>query len=169
MSKKPVITKAEITAEYLGDSFLRIARYFREVQDFAPDKFREVAKLVGASRRRAFYLAKIDRTFSSLGVNEDRLCVIGWTKLTILADHINSSNYEQLLDLAEECTVRELSILMRDGVPIDGTRCVLLYFEPPAYKLFEQAILAFGGKKVGRGLMNKEEALRRALTKSLDL
>lgn len=164
---KPSMTGAEITAEHLGDSFLRIAKYFREIQDFAPERFDEVATLVGISRRRAFYYAKIDRTFSSLGVDEDRLCVIGWTKLTILADHINNSNYEQLLDLAEECTVRELSILMRDGVPIDGTRCVLLYLEPPAYKLFEQAILTFGGKKVGRGLVNKEQALTQALEKSL--
>lgn len=169
MSKKPSMTGAEITAEHLGDSFLRIAKYFREIQDFAPEKFEEVAKLVGISRRRAFYFAKIDRAFTSLGIDENRLCAIGWTKLTLLADHITATNRDQLLDLAEECTVRELSVLMRDGVPADGERCVLLYFEPPAYELFEQAVLAFGGKKVGRGLVNKEAALAKALVKSLDV
>ena len=44
------MTGAEITAEHLGDSFLRIAKYFRDLQDVAPETFDQVAKLVGISR-----------------------------------------------------------------------------------------------------------------------
>lgn len=107
--------------------------------------------------------------YSSLGIDENRLHTVGWTKLTVLADHIDATNRDQLLDLAEECTVRELSILMRDGVPVDGERCVLLYFEPEAYQMFEQAIMAFGGKKVGRGLVNKEAALIQLISAAMPL
>jgi hypothetical protein len=164
MSKKmSSFTSAEITAEFLGDSFWRIARYFAELQEHTPEQLPVVAKLVGIGRRKAYYYARIYRVFSSLGVDEDRLDLIGWTKLTVLANHITKSNCEQLLSLAESCTARELTILMQDGVPVDGTRVVLLYLEPVDYELFEKAVLAFGGKKVGRGLVDKEEALTKAL------
>jgi hypothetical protein len=159
---KPSYTKAEMTAGPLGDNFIRIARHFRIIQEHTPERFAEVAKLVGISRRRAYYYAKVARVFD--GVDENRLCFIGWTKLKVIADHINNSNKDQLLDLAEDCTVRELEILMRNGMPIDGTRAVLLYLEPHDYELFEKAVLSFGGKKVGRGLIDKEEALIKALS-----
>lgn len=162
---KPSYTKAEISADHLGDSFIRIARHFRDIQDHTPERFAEVAKLVGISLRRAYYYAKIARVFD--GVDQNRLCFIGWSKLKVIAEHVNKSNKEQLLDLAEDCTVRELTILMRNGMPIDGTRAILLYLEPHGYVLFEKAVLAFGGKKVGRGLVDKEEALIKALAKSL--
>lgn len=164
MSKpKPSVTGAEIIAEHLGRSFWKIARYFHELQVHAPDRLPTVAKLVGMSRRRAFYFGQIYRVFSSLEVDEHRLDRVGWTKLKVLAKHITKSNCEQLLDLAESCTARELSILMRDDVPVDGTRVVLLYLKPTGYQVFEKAVLAFGAKRVGRGLVYKEQALVKAL------
>ncbi len=166
---KPSDPKGQVTADHMGWSFMRIAKYFREIQDYAPDQFAEIAKLVGVSLRRAYYYAKIDRAFSSLNIDENRLAFIGWTKLKVIADHIDASNFEQLLDLAQASTVRELKILMQEGVPVDGTRCVILYLEPVDYELFEKAVLAFDGKKTGRGLVDKEEALIKALAKSLDV
>lgn len=167
MSKPPHF-KGQATAEHLGWGFMRIAKQFREVQDYAPDQFVQIAALMGVSLRTAYYFAKIDRAFSSLNVDEGRLLVIGWTKLKIIADHINSSNSEQLLDLAETSTVRELKILVDEGVPADGTRCVLLYLEPLEYALFEKAVLSCGATKAGKGLVDKEAALAKALAKSLE-
>jgi len=115
------------------------------------------------SRRRAFYFGQIYRVFSSLGVDAMRLDRVGWTKLKVLAKHVTKSNCEQLLDLSEGCTARELSILMRDEVPVDGTRVVLLYLKPTGYQVFEKAVLAFGAKRVGRGLAYQEQALLKAL------
>lgn len=162
-NKKSSITGAEIIAEHLGSSFWKIARYFHELQLHAPDRLPTVAKLVGMSRRRAFYFGQIYRVFSSLEVDEHRLDRVGWTKLKILANHVTKANCEQLLDLAEGCTARELSILMRDDVPVDGTRVVLLYLKPKSYEVFEKAVLSFGAKRVGRGLVHKEQALVKAL------
>jgi hypothetical protein len=94
--------------------------------------------------------------------------MIGWTKLALLAEHITSANSDQLLDLAETSTVRELTLLLRDELPVPGERCVVLYLGPVHYKTFENAVLAYGGKKVGRGLVDKEDALLKALNKSLE-
>lgn len=163
MSKKTSITDAELVAEHLGSSFWKIARIFHEIQVREPDRLPTVAKLVGMSRRRAFYFGQIYRVFSNLKIAEHRLDQVGWTKLKILAGHVTKSNCEQLLDLAESCTARELSILMRDEVPVDGTRVVLLYLKPTSYQVFEKAVLAFGAKRVGRGLAYQEQALVKAL------
>ncbi|WP_439543377.1 hypothetical protein [Hyphomicrobium sp.] len=162
---KPSDPRGQVAADHMGDSFLRIAKYFREIQDNAPEQFAEIAKLVGVSLRRAYYYAKIDRAFSSLDIDENRLAFIGWTKLKVIADHVDGSNFQLLLDLAQASTVRELKILMQDGVPVDGTRCVILYMEPLEYEVFEQALLASGASKAGRGLIDKEAALVKALTK----
>ena len=168
MSKKSLMTSAEVTAEFLGSSFWRIARYFAELQEHAPDRLPVVAKLVKIGRRKAYHYARIYRAFSNLGVDEERLDLIGWTKLALLSEHINSSNCDYLLDLAETSTVRELTLLLRDELPVPGERCVILYLEPTDYEVFEKAVLTFGGSKTGRGLVNKEEALLKALTKSLE-
>jgi hypothetical protein len=109
-------------------------------------------------------LARIDRQFHTLGVGENRLYAIGWPKLRLLGDHIPEANREQLLKLAETCTARELELKMRNVEPVDGTRCVNLYFEPAEYEVFTATILSHGGLKSGRGLTGQEKALIKALS-----
>lgn len=144
-------------------SFLDMAAHFRHVQDNAPELFPVIVKLSDVSLRKAYYLVSIDRTFSDLGVPRARLRAIGWSKLKMVIDLITTSNCEELLSMAETSTVREFGLLLRGREPKSGTRCVTLYFEPTQYQIFSAAILAHGGKKAGKGLENKEEALIEAL------
>jgi hypothetical protein len=163
MSEKPSSNQAEYVASWVGDSFLLLARHLREVQDETPELFSSVAKLCGISLRKAFYLARIDRQFRTLGVDENHLCAIGWSKLRLICDHITEANCKQLLQLAETSTVHELELKMRNEEPVDGTRCVTLYFEPADYEVFAAVILSHGGLKSGRGLVGQEKALIKAL------
>ena len=163
MSEKPLSFKVEYTIDWVGDSFLLLARRLRDVQDETPEMFASVAKLNGIGLRKAFYLARIDRQFRTLGVDENHLCAIGWSKLRLICDHITEASCKQLLQLAETSTVHELELKMRNEEPVDGTRCVTLYFEPAEYEIFAAAILSNGGLKSGRGLAGQEKALIKAL------
>lgn len=159
---------AEIAADLKRRRFWRAAKFFRTLQDTDPSDVGGVAQLIGVSRRQAFYLAKVHRVFSELGVDGVRLESIGWTKLKVVVDRIDSKNCELVLEMAENCTVRQVSFFVRDKFPVPGERCVTLYFTPNQHGVFETAVLAHGGTKSGKGLMGKEAALIKALLKSLD-
>ena len=167
MNKKSITPKqkAELIASFIGDNFIEAARHLREVQDETPELFAMVVKHTGIGMRKAYYLAEIDRRFRKLGVDRNRLRKIGWTKVQIIGRHINKTNLEDLLSLAEKHTAYELNALMRGEQPHPDTRCVVLYFTPEQYETFEKAVLANGGVKSGRGLLGKEEALVKALAK----
>lgn len=167
MNKKSITPKqkAELIASFIGDNFIEAARHLREVQDETPELFAMVVKHTGIGMRKAYYLAEIDRRFRKLGVDRNRLRKIGWTKVQIIGRHINKTNLEELLSLAEKHTAYELNALMRGEEPHPDTRCVVLYFTPEQYEAFEKAVLANGGVKSGRGLLGKEEALVKALAK----
>jgi len=160
--KKP--SNAEVMAKFIGDNFIEKGKYFRLAQDYDPEEFAQIAKLGGVSLRCAYHFAKIDRAFGDLAIDQGRLLGIGWTKLAVIADHVSTSNYEQLLELAETSTVRELARIVQSKLPVPGERCILLYLKPGQFAVFEKAILANGGKKAGKGLARKEAALIKALT-----
>lgn len=164
MSNDHTKDKIEFAADWAGDGFLLAARRLREIQDKKPEAFAAVAQYLGVRLRKAYYLAQIDRTFDSLGVNGKRLAAIGWSKVRLLCDHVTPDNVEDLLGLAELSTVRELKLFLKQQFPIPGTRSVLLYLEPDQYDVFEKVLLAHGAIKVGRGLIDKEQALIHALS-----
>ena len=73
---------------------------------------------------------------------------------------------------AEQCTVNELPAVL-DGAPLPekGTKShhsIHLRLTPRQYEVFEATLLKHGAKrpKKGRGLVNKENALTKALTVS---
>lgn len=164
MKKKPWQQLDKYYNDIIGDDFLQAAKYFRKLQDEAPEKFASVAKHCGIDRRTAYYWAQIDRTFEALGVDEMRLSRIGWTKLQIIAKHIDQENCESLLTIAETCSARDVALMMRGEKPVKGTRVVLLYLKPRQYKIFATTVLEHGAKKMGSGLVNKEAALIAALS-----
>lgn len=62
----PKIDKAETIANILGDSFLRIAKGLRDLQDNHPELFLKAAELAGISRRKAFALTRMVRQFEGI-------------------------------------------------------------------------------------------------------
>lgn len=159
MSKISKNELATITVDLKRRRFLKAAKFFRILQDTEPSRIGEIAKLIGVSKRRCLYFAKVDRIFRGLGLDESRLERLGWTKLVVLVDHIDSANCEALLEMAEFCSVRQLKVLLRNELPVVGERCVVFYLPPAQHAVFEAAMLAHGAVKVGRGLINKETAL----------
>jgi hypothetical protein len=136
------------------------------VQDEVPHLFPAAAKFLKIGLHRAYYLARFDRTCRKLGVDDNRLAAIGWPKLRLLADYIEGSNCDYLLNLAEKSSIDELSLVVRHEGPIRSTRCITLYLAPPQYEVFAEAVTMHGAVKVGRELANKEEALISALSSS---
>jgi len=165
MKKRPWQKLDEYYYDLIEDEFLMKARYFRKVQDETPEKFASIAEQCGEDRRTAYYFAQIDRTFSQFDVDNKRLSRVGWTKLQLIAKHINQDNCEELLTIAEATSTHDLTLMMRGEKPVKGTRVVTLYLKARQYKIFSQAVLAHGGSKSGSGLANKETALIAALSK----
>src|SRR5690606_10289370 len=115
--------KAEHIALFIGDNFLYAARQLREVQDETPELFQTVVEYTGIGLRKAYYLVQIDRQFSKLGIERNRLGRVGWTKLQLIGPYISKANCEELLSLAEKHTAYELSMIMRGEEPHPETRC----------------------------------------------
>lgn len=158
---------AELVSSHLDNTFLEAARLLRELRDDSPAQFTEVVEAMKIGKRRAYYLAQIDRQFGALGINPARLYEIGWTKLQVIGPFIGKANCEELLALAEAGTVHELKQMMQGEKPDPNARCVVLYLSPQQYGTFEAAVVKHGGVKSGRGLLNKEKALTKALSKAI--
>jgi hypothetical protein len=60
-----------------------------------------VAKSLGIKRRKAYHLVCVDRNFDKLGIAQDRLRKIGWTKFSLLTPHVDADNVLELLNMAE--------------------------------------------------------------------
>ena len=71
---------------------------------------------------------------------------------------------DRMLKLAEKHTAQELKLLVRGKTVPRDVRCVLMYFTPHQYRVFEKAVLQHGTAQSGRGLVNKEQALIRLIS-----
>ena len=150
----------------VDDNFLELGKALRQLQDRDPEMFRQLYESNSdLGRRKAYYLVAVSRTFDPLPISRLRLKKIGWTKLEILSHHITKDNAQELLQLAEESTAKQLGTLMKGEKPINNARCVLMYFTPKEYKVLEEALVNNGGQRSGRGFLNKEKALIAALKK----
>ncbi|WP_439543384.1 hypothetical protein [Hyphomicrobium sp.] len=161
------MNKAKSSYKLDNDSFLDVARHLHQVLEKSPDTFNAVAKELGLSRRKAYYLVEIDRAFAKLKVDGRRLKAIGWTKLRLIAPKIAARNCEELLKLAENKSAYDLGRLMgdEDADPDAKAHAVLLYLTPDQYEVFRDVLEAHGAKVTSGGISDKEEALTTALKK----
>lgn len=67
--------------------------------------------------------------------------------------------------MAAKHTADQLSNLMSGEEPHLKSRGGVLHFTPEQYEVFENAVMANGGVKSGRGLSGKEKALVKTLAK----
>ena len=151
--------KAEVIANYIGYDFLNLAEELRDLQDAKPDIFMTVVKMAGLSTRKAYALARISRQFDDLGVPDERLHAIGWTKLQVIGRHLTEENADYLLNLAEHNTVHDLEALLRGERLIEDARVMVLYFSPEEHDLVRGALIRHGAVANGKGLLKKEAAL----------
>ncbi|RUP10298.1 hypothetical protein [Hyphomicrobium sp.] len=150
----------------VGENFLDVARTLRDLFDHHPDRFQKFIKVSSLGRRKIYYLVAIDRAFRKLKISKGRVINIGWTKAHLLAKHINPTNANKLLELAEENSAHNLKIILAGGEKKDNLHAVLHYMDDELYEKYEKALLKFGAQK-GRngGLTGKEEALLKLIKK----
>src|SRR5208337_4791444 len=144
--------------------FLDLGRTLRQLLDRDPDLFQQIVAKSDLGRRKAYYLVEVSRIFDPLPIPRSRLKKIGWTKLQLIGKHVNASNLDELLELAESVNSKELERQMRGEKPLGNAHCVLMYFTPKDFAVLEEALLEHGavrspGGRGGRGLQKKEEAL----------
>lgn len=156
-----------MTNDNQPEDFWAQAKFLYEVMENEPHRFKGVLGWEQIGFRKALYLVAIYRAFAPLRIPSERLVALGWTKLSLLAPVVNKNNVEDLLQSAERSTVYQLEQLLQGRQPKTGTRVVLLRLPPRSYQVFEKAMLMYGAKSSGRGLINKEKALVKALKMSL--
>lgn len=118
----------------------------------------EILAGTGIARRRAYYWIEIDRVFSKLDVPAQRLKAIGWTKLSLIAKHVDAVSLEAWLTFAEKNTVEELTALLKDQEPPAHT--LRFKLTDKQYAVVAGTLLSNGAYlTAGAGLANKELAL----------
>ena len=150
-------------AKNIDDTFLDLGKQLAMLHDRDRRLFSKLVTKSGLGSRKAYYLVEIHRAFYGLGVSRTRLKKIGWTKLQVIAKKVTKHNVDELLDLCESHTARQLAVLLRGEKPITNAHCVLMYFTPKQYAELEDALKEHGAKKAGRGLLDKEDALIRLI------
>ena len=141
------------------ENFLELAKYLRMLNDFDHDQFRQVYEKSRLGRRKAYYLLEIRKQFEGLKLPKSRLNSIGWTKVQIIGKHLTRKSADKLLRFAEKNTVHNVKLLMQGKKPKPKTHCVLMYFSPRQYRVFEDAIAQHRAGRKGRGIVSKEQTL----------
>ena len=166
ISTEDLFDKAMALSGDVDDNFLELGKALRQLQDRDPDLFHKIVAKSNLGRRKAYYVVEVSRIFDPLPVPRARLRKIGWTKLQLIAKHVDASNLEDLLKLAESLSAKELERHLRGEKPLGNAHCVLMYFTPKQYAELEAALLKNGATRSGRGIVDKEEALIDALRKA---
>ncbi len=165
LSTEELFEKALTLSGDVDDNFLELGKSLRQLQDRDSELFHKIVAKTNLGRRKAYYLVEVSRIFDPLPVPRSRLRKIGWTKLQLIGKHVKPDNMEDLLSLAEEVNAKELERRMRGEKPMGNAHCVLMYFSPKQYADLEEVLLANGGQRSGRGILNKEEALLKVIKK----
>jgi len=159
MSKAHLLEKAVIISSSPDASDIELAITLAALHDSGRGELKRFAEKSGMSPRKVYYLAEVGEKLKKVRIRKAQLERIGWSKLQIIAKNLTVRNAERLFDLAEGHTSHQLKSLMRGGEEKPKSHCVLMYFTPEQYQEFEQAILSNGGKRSGRGLIQKEAAI----------
>lgn len=164
LSTDDIYARALDQAKDDDDNFLELAKTLRQLHDRDPELIKKVMAKTGLGSRKAYYLINIDNWFSGLQVSKARLKKLGWTKLQLIGAGVTQDNVEELLTLAENSTAAQLKQITKGDEAVNNARCVLLYFSPKEYDHLETVLLANGGTKSGRGIVDKEKALLKAIS-----
>lgn len=126
-----------------------------------------VRRNAGMKRRTLFYLINVGKFLNDYGVSEKDAERIGWTKIQIVARHVGCNRVvgkrmiQRYLTIAEHTTAHRLPTALndQDDDRTAANRTVLLRIPADAYPALENALLAHGAEKQGRGLVGKEQAI----------
>lgn len=140
------------------DRFLDLALSLEALHGVGtPGQFRQIVTDAGLGNRKAYYLVNIAEQLRPHLRHRARLQRLGWTKCQVIGRSLSGANFLELVKFAESHSTQELAAYAGKQ-KTSQTRCVLLYFTPSEYQRYEEAVLQFGARKRGRGLVGKEAA-----------
>ncbi|MDX3884117.1 MAG: hypothetical protein QHC65_06830 [Sphingomonas sp.] len=164
--KKAAVEVPQDLIDHSKSRLLETASLLRKVRDENRDEFRSVARKLKINLRKAYHLAQIDEALSDIDVSAERIQRLGWTKLSLLAAHVQSDTIDDLLDVAESCTAHKLKMYLSKGGFDPEGRTVVLHFDKEQYALLDQVLRAKGAEPHPRGLLGKEAALMRLIAEN---
>ncbi len=117
------------------------------------------------SRRRLYYLLDVGRLIVARELSRAVAEAIGWTKLQIITRHMldrggaSDEEFDSFLKSASSTeNVRHFrQVLQGDETTV--TKAAVFHLAKGDKEKLNKALLAFGAKKAGTGLANKESAL----------
>ena len=149
-------------ASQLDQPFPRLARELSRLHAVDPKTTEVFCKFSKMHIRKARYLIAIHRHLGHLGIAEERLVGIGWTKAAMIAPFASKANIEGLLHSAETMSAHNLSRVLRNQEPISESRCVTLYLSPWQHEVLTKCLAQFGYAGSGSHA-SREDALIGAL------
>ena len=149
----------------IGQNFVKLSELFYQLRLKDPIRFQAVILSPDIDKRKAYYMSEIGGHLDRVAIPPSALHDIGWTKVQIIARHLNTDNWEALLELASAHTVRDLKLLMQGIKPMEKTKTVLLSLSLKDHKMLFEALLKHGASPSGHGHANKELALMKMVAK----
>lgn len=148
-------------------SFHAFARVLWAAHRNDPAFLHEVERVAGIKRRALFYLSNVGGFLADDIITEEQAERIGWTKIQIVARHVRCDTkiskrvIQRYLKIAEHTPAHRLPAALKnqDTEQAAPSRTVLLRIPADAYPALENALLAHGAEKQGRGLVGKEQAI----------
>lgn len=144
-------------------AFLGLGRSLAILREISPTKFRRVSKLAGLGSRKAYYLVELTGRLKEYSRHHARLARLGWTKCQLIGPYLTSKNVLDIIEFAEQSSVKQLDQYLRSGRTTGKRRCVIMYFSATDYRKVKDALMDFGAKERGRGLEGKEAAMMKAI------
>ncbi len=143
--------------------FLAQAAYLLRVTEIDNVSVANAAATLGIDSRKAHYLVEIAKAVGGLGIPDDRLRKIGWTKLSVIAPHLSAEKAPDLLAAAEKHKVPDLQAIVAGREPAARRHVMKFDLDDAQHKIVRAALLAHGATRSTRGLHKKEAALVAAL------
>lgn len=152
-------------------NFFELATKLAKLHESDPSTLRDIPQQTGMSRRRLYYLLEVGRLLSDQQISKPEAEAVGWTKLQIIARHLSRSEgaegeLRQFMKQAIDLPSRSLAQALRgEAVPDD---CAVQFTLDKISKgELDEALLAYGAERSGRGLIGREEALLRIVRVAL--
>jgi hypothetical protein len=147
---------------------LRLGKMVAEEIDHRQISTAELASLaaeLGCSLRSLRYAAATYRLVTRLGLTEAEVREIGWTKLVLVAS--GASDDVTKADVIAMCEGRTVAEVRAASAGVVGSiKVVAFNLNMSQRRELEAALIRHGAVRVGRGLVGKEAALMKMISKS---
>jgi len=151
--------------------FFDLAVRLSELHDGGRTALKKMESSTGLPRRRMYYLVEVGDLIRKYAIPKAQADEVGWTKLQIVARHLKKSHppsgLNELLEIASANKALALRRLLQ-GKNDAGTKAVQFELNAKARANLDKALLAFGAKPAGRGLIKRDAALLRIIRAAME-